>query len=46
MVATKAFLDAHPDPTMAEVEKGLGGNLCRCGTYSGIKGGRQSGGRA
>jgi xanthine dehydrogenase YagT iron-sulfur-binding subunit len=37
VVACKAFLDKHPSPTMADVEKGLGGNLCRCGTYVGIR---------
>jgi len=37
VVACKAFLDKHPDPTQAEVEHGLGGNLCRCGTYAGIR---------
>lgn len=37
VVAAKAFLDKHPNPTMEEIEKGLGGNLCRCGTYVGIR---------
>jgi xanthine dehydrogenase YagT iron-sulfur-binding subunit len=37
VVACKAFLDKNPNPTPAQVEKGLGGNLCRCGTYVGIK---------
>ena len=37
VVACKAFLDKHPNPSMAEVEKGLGGNLCRCGTYVGVR---------
>lgn len=37
VMAVKAFLDHHPNPTMASVEKGLGGNLCRCGTYMGIR---------
>jgi len=37
VVACKAFLDKNPNPTMADVEKGLGGNLCRCGTYVGIR---------
>ena len=37
VVACKAFLDKHPDPTMEDVERGLGGNLCRCGTYAGIR---------
>ena len=37
VVACKAFLDKHPNPTLDEVEAGLGGNLCRCGTYAGIR---------
>jgi aerobic-type carbon monoxide dehydrogenase small subunit (CoxS/CutS family) len=37
VVACKAFLDKHPNPTSDEVEEGLGGNLCRCGTYVGIR---------
>ena len=37
VVACKAFLDKHPHPTIEDVEHGLGGNLCRCGTYAGIR---------
>jgi xanthine dehydrogenase YagT iron-sulfur-binding subunit len=37
VVACKAFLDKHPDPTPEQIQKGLGGNLCRCGTYMGIR---------
>ena len=37
VVACKAFLDKHPHPTAAELGTGLGGNLCRCGTYMGIR---------
>ncbi len=37
VVACKAFLDKHPNPTLADVEHGLGGNLCRCGTYAGVR---------
>ncbi len=37
VMAVKAFLDKHPSPSMEDVEKGLGGNLCRCGTYAGIR---------
>jgi xanthine dehydrogenase YagT iron-sulfur-binding subunit len=37
VVACKAFLDKNPHPTPEEVQKGLGGNLCRCGTYVGIR---------
>lgn len=37
VVACKAFLDKHPHPTLEEVEEGLGGNICRCGTYHGVR---------
>ncbi len=37
VVACKAFLDKNPSPTLDQVEKGLGGNLCRCGTYMGVR---------
>lgn len=37
VVACKAFLDKHPNPTPEDVKKGLGGNLCRCGTYMGVR---------
>jgi aerobic-type carbon monoxide dehydrogenase small subunit (CoxS/CutS family) len=37
VVAVKAFLDRHPQPTYEEVTAGLGGNLCRCGTYMGVR---------
>jgi xanthine dehydrogenase YagT iron-sulfur-binding subunit len=37
VVACKAFLDTHPNPTREDVERGLGGNLCRCGTYAGVR---------
>jgi xanthine dehydrogenase YagT iron-sulfur-binding subunit len=37
VMAVKAFLDKNPHPTMQDVEKGLGGNLCRCGTYVGVR---------
>ena len=37
VVACKAFLDKNPNPTPEQVQKGLGGNLCRCGTYMGIR---------
>lgn len=36
MVATTAFVRDHPKATLDEVRAGLGGNLCRCGTYMGI----------
>jgi xanthine dehydrogenase YagT iron-sulfur-binding subunit len=37
VVASKAFLDRNPNPTFDQVKEGLGGNLCRCGTYVGIR---------
>jgi xanthine dehydrogenase YagT iron-sulfur-binding subunit len=37
VMATKAFLDKHPSPTLEEAERGLSGNLCRCGTYIGMR---------
>lgn len=37
VMAAKGFLDKHPNPTYEQVEKGLGGNLCRCGTYVGVR---------
>lgn len=37
VVATKNFLDHNPNPTEEQVKQGLGGNLCRCGTYMGIR---------
>jgi xanthine dehydrogenase YagT iron-sulfur-binding subunit len=37
VVATRSFLDHHPQPTYDQVKDGLGGNLCRCGTYVGIR---------
>jgi len=37
VVATKAFLDQHPNPTPEQVKHGLGGNFCRCGTYAGMR---------
>jgi len=37
VVACKAFLDKHPQPSPEDVRRGLSGNLCRCGTYHGIQ---------
>ncbi len=52
VMASKAYLDRHPKPTYEEVKESLGGNLCRCGTYMGVRhavveaGQRMSGGKA
>lgn len=37
VVACKAMLDHNPNPTPEEIRHGLSGNLCRCGTYDGIR---------
>jgi xanthine dehydrogenase YagT iron-sulfur-binding subunit len=37
VVAFKAFLDKHPGATAGEIRHGLGGNVCRCGTYHGMQ---------
>jgi xanthine dehydrogenase YagT iron-sulfur-binding subunit len=37
VMAVKGFLDRNPNPTREQVERGLGGNLCRCGTYVGVR---------
>jgi xanthine dehydrogenase YagT iron-sulfur-binding subunit len=33
VTAIKAVLDKNPKATPAEVEAGIAGNICRCGTY-------------
>lgn len=38
VVACKAMLDKHPAPTPDDLLHELSGNLCRCGTYAGIRG--------
>jgi xanthine dehydrogenase YagT iron-sulfur-binding subunit len=37
VMACKSLLDHHPEPSAEDIRMGLGGNLCRCGTYVGIK---------
>jgi len=37
VVACKALLDKHPNPSPEQVRHGLSGNFCRCGTYFGIR---------
>ena len=36
VTAASAFVRKHPNATPDEVCQGLGGNLCRCGTYAGM----------
>lgn len=37
VMSCKAYLDHEPNPTYEGVKQSLGGNLCRCGTYMGIR---------
>jgi xanthine dehydrogenase YagT iron-sulfur-binding subunit len=37
IMATVALLEKNPRPTEAQVNKGLDGNICRCGTFVRIK---------
>ena len=37
VVSCKAFLDSHPHPSPEDIRRGLSGNICRCGTYEGIR---------
>src|SRR6266516_801555 len=36
VTACTAFVRSHPNATLEDVRAGLGGNLCRCGTYAGM----------
>ncbi len=36
IVAAKALLKHHPDPALADIKRGLSGNLCRCTGYTRI----------
>lgn len=37
VMACKSFLDQHPHATEEQIRYHLNGNLCRCGTYKGIR---------
>ena len=37
VMSCKAYLDTHKNPTIEDVKHALGGNLCRCGTYVGVR---------
>ena len=37
VMAARGFLQEHPNPTEEDVKHGLCGNLCRCGTYMGVR---------
>lgn len=37
LIAATALLDSNPTPTDEDINTAMGGNICRCGTYSRIK---------
>jgi len=37
VMACTAYLERDHNPTLDEIGKNLGGNICRCGTYHGIR---------
>ncbi|HUG80278.1 MAG TPA: (2Fe-2S)-binding protein [Bryobacterales bacterium] len=37
VMACQSFLENNPNPSQADVEAGLSGNICRCGTYAGVR---------
>jgi xanthine dehydrogenase YagT iron-sulfur-binding subunit len=37
VMASKKLLEENPNPSPEEIDKALGGNLCRCGTYVGVR---------
>jgi len=37
VMACTAYLERDHHPTAEEIDKNLGGNICRCGTYRGIR---------
>jgi aerobic-type carbon monoxide dehydrogenase small subunit (CoxS/CutS family) len=36
ILAARALLNANPNPSLADIKQGLGGNLCRCTGYTRI----------
>ncbi len=44
IMAAAAFLDRHPDPSDAEIDRAMAGILCRCGTYQRVRSGQPPGG--
>lgn len=36
IMAAEGLLRANPQPTQAEIQRGMSGNLCRCGAYAHI----------
>ena len=46
VMAAKALIDRDPNPTDAAIDRALGGNVCRCGTYAGMRRAVRSGAAA
>src|SRR5712675_3490401 len=42
VMATVALVEKYPNPTPAQVKRGLDGNICRCGTFTRIMEAAQS----
>lgn len=42
IMSAVALLDSNPNPSEADIEQGMAGNICRCGTYPRIKAAIQS----
>jgi isoquinoline 1-oxidoreductase alpha subunit len=38
IMSAVALLQSHPQPTDADIDQAMSGNICRCGTYSKIRG--------
>lgn len=36
IVTAEGLLRTHPEPTVAQIQRGMSGNLCRCGAYAHI----------
>ncbi|MEQ9166494.1 MAG: 2Fe-2S iron-sulfur cluster-binding protein, partial [Fulvivirga sp.] len=37
IMSAASLLKQNPNPTDQEIENAMGGNICRCGTYTRIK---------
>ena len=36
-MSATALLEKHPQPTDAQIDEAMSGNICRCGTYQRIR---------
>ena len=37
MMSAAALLAANPNPTDADIDRAMSGNVCRCGTYQRVR---------